>query len=48
MTVEQLIKLLQEAKQTAEVRIGGKSRKAIGKRIGGVWHGSCYIEILPE
>lgn len=47
MKVKELIALLQEANQEQEVAIGGAKHKTPGKQIGGVWHGSGYVEIFP-
>ena len=47
MTVEQLIKELQDADPKMQVCIGGAKHNTPGKSIGGVWHGSNYIEIFP-
>ena len=48
MTVEQLIELLKEANPKAEVRIGTRSHRTVGKAIDGLWHGSGYVEIYPQ
>lgn len=48
LTVEQLIEQLKEANPKAEVRIGTRSHRTVGKKIDGVWHGSNYVEIFPE
>lgn len=48
MTVEKLIALLREANPKAEVRIGTRSHRTVGKAIEGVWHGSAYVEVFPQ